>query len=106
MFPVLRLSNQLAKLSGIVRGLLTAQRTHCAQTSYFVHCNLPSSLSTTLFLLLRESRTFTAQTFIFVVSLTGETRDRQTGNQCDCIAHLMRTQSARLFLNTFGRRSW
>jgi hypothetical protein len=44
MFPVLRLVNEPATLGGIVRGLLTAHRTHCPQKPYFVHCN-PHSLT-------------------------------------------------------------
>src|SRR5215208_1570616 len=70
MFPVLSFCDESNGLARIVSGMPTAQRTHCAQTSYFVHCNLPSSLSTTLFLLSLESPTFMPQTFYFGLATT------------------------------------
>jgi hypothetical protein len=41
MFPVLGLREQLPAFVWIVRGVLTAQRTHGAVANYVFHCHLP-----------------------------------------------------------------
>ena len=69
MFPVLRFRNELAAFSRVVRRLLTAQRTHRAQTPDFVHCNLPVPLiHNVISFFVGVETTFLPQTFFLLIT--------------------------------------